>query len=113
MLGIAGADGIWLSVNPAWERMLGWTPDEIVGRTSEWLAHPDDRDRTRDEVTRIGQGAETVAFENSFRFKTDGYRLLSRYDVPADGRTYARHRVTQGKVGARRVDLGGHGARTK
>src|SRR3546814_1738895 len=71
----------WLSVNPAWERMLGWTPDEIVGRTSEWLEHPDDRDRTRDEVTRLGQGAEPVAFEHRFRSKTDGYRKIGRAHV--------------------------------
>ncbi|RIA37716.1 PAS domain S-box-containing protein [Hephaestia caeni] len=92
MLGIAGADGIWLSVNPAWERMLGWTPDEIIGRTSEWLEHPDDRDRTRDEVARLGQGAETVAFENRFRSKTDGYRTLSWKAVLADGRLYTTAR---------------------
>src|SRR3546814_12593845 len=72
--------------------MLGWTRDEIVGRTSEWLEHPDDRDRTRDEVTRLGQGAETVAFENSFRSQTDGYRTLSWKAVLADGRLYTHAR---------------------
>src|SRR3546814_11912418 len=33
--GIAGADGIWLSVNPAWERLLGCTPDPHDGRHPE------------------------------------------------------------------------------
>src|SRR3546814_5910204 len=72
--------------------MLGWTPDEVVGLTSEWLEHPDDRDRTRGEVTRRGQGAETVACENRFRSKTDGYRTLSWKAVRADGRLYTTAR---------------------
>ena len=43
LLAIADTNSIWLSVNPAWTRVLGWGADEIVARTSEWLEHPDDR----------------------------------------------------------------------
>ncbi|MCM8729556.1 PAS domain-containing protein [Hephaestia sp. GCM10023244] len=92
MLGIAGADGTWLSVNPAWERELGWAPSQIVGRTSEWLEHPDDRTRTSAEVARLGEDVETVAFENRFRSKTGGYRTLSWKAVLADGRLYTTAR---------------------
>ena len=45
MLMVSDVDGVLLSVNPAWTRVLGWSPDDLVGRTSEWLEHPDDRQR--------------------------------------------------------------------
>jgi PAS domain S-box len=44
MLGVADGRGVWISVNPAWTRILGWTERELVGRTSEWLEHPEDRE---------------------------------------------------------------------
>jgi PAS domain S-box-containing protein len=67
MLGVADENGAWLSVNPAWTTILGWRPGEVVGRTSEWLEHPDDREKTRAEVARLAAGEPTVAFENRFR----------------------------------------------
>ena len=53
MLGVAAADGTWISVNPAWTKVLGWLPDEIRGKTSEWLEHPDDRRKMRDAVASL------------------------------------------------------------
>ncbi len=32
MLGVAAADGKWISINPAWTKILGWLPEEILGR---------------------------------------------------------------------------------
>ena len=88
MLGVADADGVWVSINPAWHRILGWEPDEILGKTSEWLEHPEDRDRTRAEVARLAGGGLTLAFENRFRARDGGYRTLSWTAVPVDGLLY-------------------------
>ena len=55
MLGVANPDGTWISVNPAWTQILGWLPNEIVGKTSEWLEHPDEGQRTRDEIAGLRQ----------------------------------------------------------
>jgi PAS domain-containing protein len=48
-------------------RVLGWEADEIIGRASEWLEHPDDRAKTRAEVRKLEGGASTTNFENRFR----------------------------------------------
>ena len=88
MLGVADTDGVWLSVNPAWTTILGWRANEVVGRTSEWLEHPDDRERTRAEVARLAAGQSTLAFENRFRTWDGGYRTLSWRVVPVEGRLY-------------------------
>ena len=104
MLGVADNDGVWVSVNPAWTQILGWQARDIVGRTSEWLEHPDDREKTRAEVRRLAGGATTLAFENRFRTRDDSYRTLSWTAVPADGHLYCVARdVTEKR--AREIDL--------
>src|SRR5262249_44141074 len=45
LLVVADTDGKVLSVNPAWTATLGWSQDDLVGRTAEWLLHPDDREK--------------------------------------------------------------------
>lgn len=40
---VVDADGVKRFVSPSAERTLGWRPDELVGRTSLELVHPDDR----------------------------------------------------------------------
>jgi PAS domain S-box-containing protein len=46
MLCVAGFDGQLKQVNPAWEKVLGWSAEELT--TRPWLdfMHPDDRERT-------------------------------------------------------------------
>ncbi|MGJ7582095.1 PAS domain-containing protein [Variovorax sp. RHLX14] len=88
MLGVADDRGVWLSINPAWTRILGWEPAEIVGRTSEWIEHPDDVPKTRAEVQRLASGLRTAEFENRFRTKDGDYRTLSWTAVPEDGLLY-------------------------
>ncbi len=92
LLGVSDAEGRWISVNPAWERVLGWSEADIVGRTTEWLEHPDDRERTRAEVAHLAAGGRTLAFENRFRHKDGGYRWLSWTAVPEEGRFYCAGR---------------------
>ncbi|WP_185829260.1 hybrid sensor histidine kinase/response regulator [Sphingomonas ginkgonis] len=88
LLGIADTNGVWLSVNPAWSRTLGWEVSDIVGRTSEWMEHPDDRDATRREVAELAAGSPTYHFENRFRTKNGDYRTLSWTSATEDGRLY-------------------------
>ncbi|MHC2019702.1 PAS domain S-box protein [Methylobacterium sp. CM6247] len=98
MLGVADANGVWISINPAWPRILGWDYDEILGNTSEWLEHPDDREKTRAEVDRLAAGGLTLAFENRFRARDGSYRTLSWTAVPVEGLLYCVSRdVTEEK----------------
>jgi PAS domain S-box-containing protein len=88
MLGVASADGKWISINPAWTKILGWQPDEILGRTSEWLEHPDDRRKMRDAVNRLAEPAQTSDFESSFRTRSGEYRVLSWTSINVEGLLY-------------------------
>jgi PAS domain S-box-containing protein len=88
MLGVAAADGTWISVNPAWTTTLGWLPEEIRGRSSEWLEHPDDRRKMRDAVASLALPEQNAEFESSFRTRDGDYRVLSWTAVNVDGLLY-------------------------
>jgi PAS domain S-box-containing protein len=88
MLGVAAADGTWISINPAWTTILGWSPDEIRGKTSEWLEHPDDRRKMRDAVASLAFPEQNAEFESGFRTRDGDYRILSWTAVNVDGLLY-------------------------
>ncbi|MBT2244486.1 PAS domain-containing protein [Sphingobium sp. BHU LFT2] len=96
---IADSEGIWLSASPAWTDILGWSQEELIGRTSEWMEHPDDVKRTRGEVQDLADGHPTIRFENRFRTKRGDYRIFSWTAVPEGDLIYCvardvtRHRA--------------------
>jgi two-component system, sensor histidine kinase and response regulator len=76
MLCVAGVDGYFKRVNPAWGRILGYTEEELLSRPYIELIHPDDRDRTSVEAGRLANGHELIHFENRFLHKDGTVRWL-------------------------------------
>ena len=83
MMCIAGFDGYFKRLNPAWERTLGFSVDELRSRPMLELVHPDDRDRTREQNRQVRAGAQAKAFENRYVCKDGSYRWL-RWNATAD-----------------------------
>jgi diguanylate cyclase (GGDEF)-like protein/PAS domain S-box-containing protein len=86
LLCTADFDGRLVNLNEAWERTLGWAPDEIIGRPFIDLVHPADRERTIAESERATTGDSTVSFTNRYEAKDGTYRWLewsSRADPEA------------------------------
>jgi PAS domain S-box-containing protein len=73
---MAGTDGYFKRLNPAFRRELGWTEEELLGRPFVDFVHPDDVERTLEEVGKLAQGIPTVSFENRYRCKDGGYKRL-------------------------------------
>jgi len=96
LLLVTDLDGNYLSVNPAWTALLGWSETELLGKTSQWLLHPDDRDKTRAEISQLAAGHVTQRFETRFRHKNGSYRWLSWKAVQDHGRIYAMARDVTG-----------------
>ena len=85
---VSDQDGRWLRASPAWTEILGWSEAELVGRTSEWMQHPDDLERTRAERAGLAAGRTTRRFESRFRGRDGGYRWFSWTAVPEGGLLY-------------------------
>jgi two-component system, sensor histidine kinase and response regulator len=83
MLLIAGFDGCFKRVNPAWHRVLGYTEADLLARPYLDFVHPDDRDATLAEAAKLSAGKEVVYFENRYRHKDGTLRWLMWTAVPA------------------------------
>ena len=98
LLVVADLEGKYLMVNPAWTATLGWSEVDLLGKNSQWLLHPDDRERTRAEIESLAAGRRTQWLESRYRHKDGSYRWLSWRAVPDEGRIYAMGRdVTERK----------------
>ena len=99
---VADLNGVWLAASPAWTEILGWSDEELVGSTSEWMEHPDDIERTRRELATLADGRSTLRFENRFRAKDGSYRNFSWTAVPDGDFIYCVVRdVTEQRAHAR------------
>jgi two-component system sensor histidine kinase/response regulator len=101
MLCIAGYDGYFKRVNPAWQRVLGYTEAELLSRPYREFVHPDDRGATDAQSTRLGAGQEVVYFENRYLHKDGTWRWLlwTSTPFPAQQVVYAAARdITERKA---------------
>jgi two-component system, sensor histidine kinase and response regulator len=73
---IAGTDGYFKYLNPAWETVLGYTREELLSRPYLEFIHPDDRAATSAEAAHITSGRSTVSFENRYLCKDGSYKWL-------------------------------------
>ncbi|HEY9239928.1 MAG TPA: PAS domain S-box protein, partial [Burkholderiaceae bacterium] len=89
LLLVCDLEGRITAINPTSKRMLGWTEDEMLGRSLADFVHPDDLRSSMSEVGKLAEGQTTLAFENRYRAKDGSYRLLDWTAVPDAGRIHA------------------------
>jgi PAS domain S-box-containing protein len=76
LLCIAGTDGYFKHVNPAWETSFGFAREEVLSRPYLEFVHPEDREATIAEAAKIASGSSTLSFENRYRCKDGSYKWL-------------------------------------
>ena len=76
MFCIIGFDGFFKSLNPSWERTLGFTAEELMAKPRFEFIHPDDRTLTGLETDRLQDGKITFGFENRYLCKDGSYKWL-------------------------------------
>lgn len=97
LLLVVGNDGVLRAVNPAWTALLGWTTDELVGRSYLDFIHPEDHPSSEDALA-VASGKTLPVYENRYRQKDGSYRWISWVAAPEGEMIYASGRdVTEDK----------------
>lgn len=76
MMCIADEQGIFRQMSPAFEQVLGYKLEELVGRPYLEFVHPDDREKTKEEGRKIYEARGNINFENRYRCKDGTYKWL-------------------------------------
>jgi PAS domain S-box-containing protein len=76
MLCSAHFSGYVKKLNPAWEKTLGFSREELQSKPMFEFVHPDDRERTLDQNRKVRTGGQALSFENRYLCKNGSYRWL-------------------------------------
>ncbi len=102
----AGTDGYFKRVNPAMEKTLGFSSEELLSRPISDFIHPEDNKPVKTESTvKIG-GRRTRSFQNRYLCKDGSYRLLEWHTTSAVyGILYAMGRdITEQKLAEQTIE---------
>ncbi|HEU4511235.1 MAG TPA: PAS domain S-box protein [Pyrinomonadaceae bacterium] len=96
MLSIVYLDGRFQRVNPAFQKVLGFSEEELLSMSLFELVHPDDRSDTLQEYEHLSAGQSVSFMENRLRTKDSSYRWVawSYFPVPEDGLAFGVGRDT-------------------
>jgi PAS domain S-box-containing protein len=77
LLGIAGTDGIIRAANPAWTEILGYTSDEVIGRSYLDFVFPEDTHLADDVWQTMRSGHNLTDLQIRLRRKDGSARWIS------------------------------------
>jgi PAS domain S-box-containing protein len=85
MLCFLDFNGYFKRLNPAWERTLGFTREELMSKPFIEFVHPDDRERTLAQNKAVRGGGRALGFENRYLCKDGSYRWFLWNAAPDTG----------------------------
>jgi diguanylate cyclase (GGDEF)-like protein/PAS domain S-box-containing protein len=88
---VVDADGRFLFVNASFQRIFGYTPDEVLGQPIFELVHPEDRAATAEQAEAVMAGKLQRHFRNRYVHK-DGHNV----DIQWSARWLPEHAVRIG-----------------
>jgi PAS domain S-box-containing protein len=88
MLGTASESGTFTRLNPAWERTLGWTTQELMSDPYISVVHPDDVAATQSYASHAAPDATAVPLENRYRTRDGDYRWIQWLSTLHEGVWY-------------------------
>lgn len=100
LLCIAGTEGYFLRLNPAWEKTLGFGLAELMSKPFLELVHPEDVAATRKVMRTLSDGGQILDFTNRYRSKNGTYRQMVWSAAAAGDLIYAAARDVTERIEA-------------
>ena len=82
MLCLAGFDGYFKTLNPAWSKVLGWSTEELLSKPWNDFVHPDDLEATNNVKSTLVNGEVVFQFTNRYICKDGSIKWLSWNSFP-------------------------------
>jgi PAS domain S-box-containing protein len=98
---VASFNGRFIRLNAAWQRVLGFSDDELCASPFIEFVHPGDRAATLSALSGLTTGAHVIDFENRYRVRDGSYKWLqwTAAPFPERGLIYAAARdITERKA---------------
>lgn len=96
-------EGTFTELNPAVSSLLGWNPQELLGRPYADLLHPDDVAPTQAQTARVVSGERAIGFENRLRARDGQYRVIE-WTAAFDPKTGTIHAIGRDVTERRRLE---------
>ena len=92
LVGVLDGAGVFESTNPAWQKTLGWSAEQLARTPVFDLMHPEDVGPSRAAFERLVGGEALLNFVNRYRGADGSYRWISWVAVPERGKYYCSGR---------------------
>ncbi|TDE17486.1 PAS domain S-box protein [Dyadobacter psychrotolerans] len=112
---IAGTDGFFKKINPAFGQVLGWDEHFLLNTHFFDLVHPDDREQTARELARLSTGESGINFVQRLKSKNGDYVFIQWVTTPepATGNMFAIGRnITEEKIKEEKLKISEDNFRT-
>lgn len=84
LLCIAGYDGYFKKVNPAFKKLLGYSDEVLFSRPINYFVHPEDQDRTSERREQLRKKRPLLNFENRYVSESGKVFWLSWTSIPVE-----------------------------
>ena len=77
LMSISDMEGRFKRLSPSWENALGWSEEELQGRTFSEFVHLEDLEYVLREQKKLQEGGTIISFVSRFRCTDGSYRWLA------------------------------------
>ncbi|MBF0461980.1 MAG: PAS domain S-box protein [Magnetococcales bacterium] len=97
LLCIADTDGYFRRLNPSWQKVLGYSVEELTAQPFVTFVHPEDVEATNQAIAIQIAQQPVLNFINRYRTRDGSYRWLEWNTVPVGNIIYAAARDITGR----------------